>query len=598
MKRFFQFFLLSALLISAKAAIEDKNYIPPLLSIAKPLSNRIGYSICINPVEKLQHIPPAFLGVNTTFRNGANQNERQELYQNTIQLLRYPAGSGSNIYFFDGRLPSSTVVRDKKGEIAPFHPIDGTNSKMMTPHIFAQFKQNIAGEATVVVNYFYARYGKTPSGTRQHRVQQAADYAARFVRKMNIELGANIKYWEIGNECYGKWEYGYDVEGLGKVTGKEYGEDFRVFARTMKEVDPNIYVGAVIQPKEGDWNRGVLPEVQNCADFLIVHEYFTTVKEASLSNVLAAPATIGVDMENIKACIEKYTDKSKDHFLIAMTEFNVRGQHNCSMINGITLSQCIGEQIKHGYHFVSLWTSEWKWSTLEAESKGFLALKDPAQEDYSARPSYLPFYYWNRCMGNRLVKSITEHPDLKVYASTFTSGEIGAVVVNTSHKELYYEFNLPQTTKAYTAYWYDCYGASIDLNQNYKKFFINGYTSSTTGGGPVNLNLVPPYCSEIKKEESFFIRPYSMHYVVLKEKTGEGISATPAVAPQLNIHQRFSLEGLEGFKEIQLYSLKGKLMYATTHISSSIDFSNYPKGVYLLQLIYSDKKKCYKIIKN
>ena len=44
-------------------------------------------------------------------------------------------------------------------------------------------------------------------------LQTAASYAASFVRHMNQTLGANIKYWEVGNENYGPWQAGYIVNG-------------------------------------------------------------------------------------------------------------------------------------------------------------------------------------------------------------------------------------------------------------------------------------------------------------------------------------------------------------------------------------------------
>ena len=88
-----------------------------------------------------------------------------------------------------------------------------SSSNKLSASDFVTFKQNAIGEATVVINYGYARYGTTPSGIRQDRVSQAAAYAAAFVQELNINQGANIKYWEIGNETYGNWEAGYDVNG-------------------------------------------------------------------------------------------------------------------------------------------------------------------------------------------------------------------------------------------------------------------------------------------------------------------------------------------------------------------------------------------------
>ena len=218
---------------------------------------------------------PTHFGVNTTFRNGSDQHQRSSLYAGKATTLRFPAGSGSNLYFFDGEVPAVTApFVNQKGGVEQVVPISAFGRSNLTPDLYAEFVNMINGEGIVVVNYFYARYGVTASGTRADRVKQAADYAAAFVRKMNVELKANIKYWEIGNECYGKWEAGCEMaNSAGVLTGREYGEDFRVFAQAMKAVDPTIKVGVVVKDVDDAWNQTVLPEVKDHADFLVVHEY-------------------------------------------------------------------------------------------------------------------------------------------------------------------------------------------------------------------------------------------------------------------------------------------------------------------------------------
>ena len=246
---------------------KTRNYALSASTTAKSLSTG-GSSdaiISINTNNEIAKVLPTQFGVNTTFRNGSDQEDRTSLYTKSgMGSLRFPAGSGSNKYFFDETIPTEFQIE--------LTGINGVNQNYMTPAIFANFIASANSEATVVVNYFYARYGQTTEGTREARVQQAADYAAGFVRRMNVELGANIKNWEIGNECYGKWEEGWDVNGS-IVTGQEYGEDFCVFAEAMKAVDATIKVGVVVTREDDEWNSGVLPEVEDHADFLVVHNF-------------------------------------------------------------------------------------------------------------------------------------------------------------------------------------------------------------------------------------------------------------------------------------------------------------------------------------
>ena len=490
---------------------KSKTYQEPETVINRNLSasTNIDAHIIFQPDVIISKVLPTHFGVNTTFRNGNKQLERTNLYTNAgIGSMRYPAGSGSNIYYYDGNIPDDFRI--------DFNPINGTKSSHMTPELFVQFKQNTNSEATVVVNYFYARYGITPEGTREARVQQAAEYAAGFVKKLNVELKANIKYWEIGNECYGKWEEGYEIDGV-VTTGKEYGEDFCVFADAMKGIDPDIKIGAVVTREDDDWNSSLLPEIQDHADFLAVHNYFTTVKDATAENVLGSIPQIESVHTALLDCIEKYTEKPRNHFPVAMTEFNSRGPINCTMVNGIFITQVLAESIKNGYGMVDLWVSEWNWNETDQESKGFLAKNDPQQADYSPRQSYIPYQYFKSNFGDQMIASSSDNTNIKVYASNFSSGEVGLIIINTGDTEQAVKIDyMPFETNEVDAYWHEFYANTIEAGD--KKFYINGQTGTTTGGGPDNYQSIAPYKATLNPDNVFITKKYSVNFMVLKSK--------------------------------------------------------------------------------
>lgn len=492
---------------------KEKTYIVPSTYTKKELSSSANSdaNISFNTNTILNKVLPTHLGVNTTFRNGNDQMDRKDLYINAgIGSMRYPAGSGSNIYFYDGNAPAETRVE--------FNPIIGTKSSAgsMPPELFVQFKEAANSEATVVVNYFYARYGITTEGTREARVQQAADYAAGFVRRLNIELEANIKYWEIGNECYGAWEEGYEIDGV-VTTGREYGEDFCVFAEAMKAVDPGIKVGAVVTREDDDWNSGLLPEIQNHADFLVVHNYFTTVKEANAENILSSVPQVESVHSTLLNCVEKYTDKPRDHFPVAMTEFNSRGPLNCTMLNGLFVTQVLAEAIKCGYGMVDLWVSEWKWSESAQESKGFLAKADPQQADFTPRPSYMPYQYIHHSFGDKMIEASSTNEKIKVYASTFSSGEVGLIIINTDGNAQVVDIDLSTfNTEEADMYWHEMHANSINAGDH--QFYINGQTGTTTGGGPDNYASIAPFKAHLKDGKTFEAKKYSANFIVLKPK--------------------------------------------------------------------------------
>ncbi|TRX71763.1 sulfatase-like hydrolase/transferase [Carboxylicivirga sp. M1479] len=491
---------------------KEKHYITPSSYTNSTLPTTSGDArVTFNTNLVLNKVLPTHLGVNTTFRNGNTQLDRTQLYTNAgIGSMRYPAGSGSNIYFYDGNTPTETRVE--------FNPIDGTLSKhnSMPPEMFVQFKKNANSEATVVVNYFYARYGITTEGTREARVQQAADYAAGFVRRLNIELDAGIKYWEIGNECYGAWEEGYEIDGV-VTTGQEYGEDFCVFAEAMKAVDASIKVGAVVTREDDDWNSGLLPEVKDHADFLVVHNYFTSVKDATAENILASVPQVESVHTTLLDCIEKYTGKPRDYYPVAMTEFNSRGPMNCTMVNGLFVTQVLAEAIKNGYGMVDLWVSEWNWSESAQESKGFLAKADPQQADYTPRQSYMPYQYINSHFGDQMIEASSNNAHIKTYASTFSSGEVGLIIINTDANAHTVNIDLSTfATEEADMYWHELHANSLEAGDH--KFYINGETGTSTGGGPNNYASIAPFKAQLKSENTFEAKKYSVNFLVLKPK--------------------------------------------------------------------------------
>ena len=91
---------------------------------------------------------------------------------------------------------------------------------------------SVKAQAIVTINYAYARYGTGPDP-----VAAAAHLAADWVRYDN----GRTKYWEIGNEEYGNWEAGWEINAALNqdnqpqfITGALYGQHWNVFADSMR----------------------------------------------------------------------------------------------------------------------------------------------------------------------------------------------------------------------------------------------------------------------------------------------------------------------------------------------------------------------------
>ncbi len=478
-------------------SVVTKHFLFPVQIIQENLSTQTAVvTINIDTSQVTAPVLATQVGVNSNFRSKNSLVNRVGLYQN-FGAFRFPAGSGSDMYFWDGNIPSG------------LSGYSGTSSRFLDVDHFAQFKQATNGHATVVVNYAYARVDTINCATRQERVTQAAGYASGFVNKLNNDLQANVKYWEVGNECYGPWENGYDVNG-NIITGKEYGEDFCVFADSMKIADPNIKIGAVLSHDRFFWNKDVLREVENKADYLIFHHYLQNIETAQ--GTRNASEAVSNDILELLLYAKEYTSKPFGYYPVNMTEFNSQGYHTTTMANGLFIANLIATFIENRVNLATIWVNEW--TINNDETHGILSKGDPNQADYTARPSYTPFYYFPKFFGSKMVQAdVSGDTDIMAYASTFDDGQTGLLVMNFSDTAKPVQFNFAQSNNYDTALWYEIYADNID--QGNTKFYVNAQTSSTTGGGPEDLDLVEPYKADYTNVNTFLAKPYSLNFIVL-----------------------------------------------------------------------------------
>lgn len=535
--------------------------------------------LSLQPGDSLGAVLSTLFGTNTTFRNGptmATDGVRLPMYRKAqFNTFRYPAGSGSNKFFWDGNIPPDFRIND-------VNPIDGSRNNILDTDLYADFLDSTGAEGIIAVNYFYARYGQTASGTRQDRVQQAADYAAEWVRHMNITREANIKYWEIGNECYGRWETGWDVNGS-IVTGKEYGEDLRIFANAMKAVDTTIKIGAVLHHTDSVWNKGVLQEVYDAADFMIVHQYFTPVTENAF-DFLGNVGKVGEIADMVRNQVTRYTPKPADYFPITMTEFNCRGRHRITMANGIFTTQVLGELIKNQYSLASIWVSEWKHNdTDEKATSGIMAVEDPNQPDYSARPSYMPFYLYNQCFGDKMIGARVQGNDsIIAYASQFSSGEYGLVIVNQSASETQLSIDGVNWDQAF---WHELYADNINLGNT--RFYLNGEGPNTAGGGPLHFDQIPFYQNQYRQGHTFTTKAWSVNFLVLRSETSSPTGFEQMEKPRMQIYpnptdQTLHIETDIAVEQISVMDIKGRLLWEKEGSCEKVDVSDLKDGLYFL----------------
>ena len=544
--------------------------------------------ITVDTNNIFNRILPTHFGLNFPHFIGDNVLDEEDFLTHTSNLssfyYRIPGGSGSDRYFWDGNIPDA--IRSD-AQIALDDLLDATDFRI-GPDEYMSAIDELNSNAIVVVNAGYARYGIS-----ENNVQVAAGYAADFVRYLNVTLGKNIKYWEVGNELYGSWEAGHEVDG-NVITGSEYGDIFNVFVDSMKAADPSIKIGAVCYPIDESynyWTRGVLQKVENTADFLVIHDYFKrkpNPNNVTYEEMLNSVIEVQQDVSNMKEMVLNYTSKDADYFPIAMTEFNSKtGAREISMANALFITNVLAEQIKHGIQMSLLWNLE-NGLGQDGGDHGVLARNSPEVDDHTPRPTYYAYYLMQQYFGDKMIFSYCPDTSVISYSTTFSNDGISFILINTSNTSKVIEINSNYNKSDY--YWHELYAN----NETDKKIYINGQTSENIEGGPMNYFEIASYHRPYENNSKFELKPYSITFV---SNINMNTSSSVYNDVNLKIYPNPSSEIINiigGYSQYVIRSIDGNTILRDS--KASINTSSLSKGIYFISFKLLDQIITKKII--
>jgi hypothetical protein len=568
--------------------------IPSLTALSPQVNINPTVGINVNTSNEIADILPTHFGTNLTHFLGESSLAEQDFMDNLDNLgdvfFRYPGGNGSNQFFWDGNIPSS-ILND--AAITVNDLIDGSGWRI-SPDDFTNVLAQTNSNGIIAVNASYARYGTDPNS-----IEVAAGYAADFVRHMNNDLNANIKYWEVGNENYGSWQAGYEVNG-NQIDGTDYGSIFNVFVDSMKAADPTIKIGAVIFPQDNNynnWTRKVLQEVENSADFLIIHDYFkrkNNPNNVTYSEMMIAVSEVEEDVGNVNNMVTSYTSKPYGYFPIAMTEFNSKtGEREIAMANGIFIARVLAEQIKNQMGMSLIWSFQNGLDNYGGDH-GITARNSTVVPKNTPRPVYHIYRYMNQFFGDKMTWSYSNDTSINSYVTKFSNGDLGMLLINHTGNAEIVEFDFGTASLKDNFYWYEVNA----LDETDKKVFINGQTSSLAEGGPESYTQVPAHTREVGGNTKFEIKPFSITFIANADNSSSvGINSKPDVFIQFNnpFQDQLSFLGELVPERVTILDVNGTPVL--TSALKTIDTSQLFPGVYFLVVETEGTQVVYKSIK-
>lgn len=494
----------------------SKNFTVPAYQ-AGTVPSSAAVTVNIDASTVVTKVPPTLFANNANLWMG-NFTEASLLTHLTNfqpQIIRFPGGSISDVFFWNAQKnvkpadAPDTLVNDQGVKSAAGYWY-GKNTEAWTTSVdnYYNMLQQTGNKGMITINYAYARYG-----TSANPVATAAHLAADWVRYDN----GRTKYWEIGNETAGTWEAGYRIDVSKNkdgqpelVTGDLYGKHVKVFVDSMrkaaKEIGKTIYIGAQLvehTPQSWEptatktWNPTVLPQVNNTADFFIVHNYYTDYQtNANATTILntAAPVTKSI-LDYVTQSVSSAGATMKP---IALTEWNIQSEGSMQMVSnvaGIHATMVLGELLKNKYGYAGRWDLANGWNN--GNDMGLFSSGDePGVQKWNPRPVFYYLYFFQKVLGDRVINStVTGNNDILGYATTFSSGQIGLALVNTSTNSANVQMSFKNFNAGNRFYWYTLTGGT-DNGEFSRKVVVNGASTSGVAGGPDNYATLKPYAAE------------------------------------------------------------------------------------------------------
>lgn len=492
--------------------------------------------INVNFSKRITKVSKYVYGNNANCYTGWMQNDAalmQNINKLNMGVMRIPGGSISDAYFWNrkGVYENYAIksydppLTDIPATVEPWigKRVQDFESWSMGIDQYYQMMQSTGTTGIVTVNYGYARYG-----TSSNPVAQAAHLAADWVRTDN----GRSKFWEIGNEVSGSWEPGYEIDqSLNKdgqpkrITGDLYGKHALVFIDSMRQaarqIGKEIYIGVVcdqvINNDMPNWNKDLIANVGGKADFYIIHSYFTPYKQNSAPDViLNSTSQIAVFKSYVQTELIMQGKSLAPVFLTEWNIFTEGSKQMVSFINGMHASLVLGELIKNKYEMASRWDLANGWS--EGNDHGLFSTGDePGVAKYAPRPAFYYLYYFQKYFGDMMVESTTTSSNLVAYASQFSSGEAGIVLINKNNFEQVAELTLKNFKPGNRYYTYTLTGGT-DNGSFSRKVYVNGITTASVAGGPENYESIKARSSVINGKIKLNMPKYSVVHLVVEKK--------------------------------------------------------------------------------
>jgi Secretion system C-terminal sorting domain len=581
----------------------------------------VHFSDVITPVSKYLFGNNANIWMTQMVDQPALMNNITKLKPN---IIRFPGGSLSGVYFWNAQKnqpPADAPAQIWDGSTSTFKDAGywyGKNTEGWTLSVenYYLMLQQTGNTGMITTNYDYARYSSA-----KDPVASAAHHAAEWVRYDN----GRTKFWEVGNESNGTWQPAFRINQAANqdgqppvMSGELYGKHFKVFADSMRkaatEIGKTIYIGAQLLEKvpeswqndtDKNWNTGVFQATGNSPDYYIIHSYYTPYHtNANAAEILSTASTVTQNMMTYLHQGMAAAGVSKKP--IALTEYNIfstGSKQQASFINGMHTTIVLAELIKNKYGMAARWDLANGWEN--GNDHGMFSQGDDGTAKWTPRATFYYMHYFQKYFGDQMVNtSLNGSAEVLAYASRFSSGESGIVLVNKGTTEQVANIAIENFGFGDNYYIYALTGGA-DNGEFSLKVSVNGNQPSQAIGGPSYFESIPAWAIPIQGGIKVRLQPRSVQFVVVEAGDNVITSSHGESADLMEIYPNpvngnFSLQVpvLEESR-LSILDLSGREIFVKTvyPIENKVSLeSRLPAGIYVVRVKGKSKTSFGKIL--
>lgn len=251
-----------------------------------------------------------------------------------LGLVRFPGGSESDAYHW----ANGGTLCDNQGDVDPHATFDNLMTKIAAPDRL---------DVAVTLNY-----GSNPACNGGGDPNEAGGWVTYAKSK-----GYNVRYWTLGNEDYGSWEYDLHATAHDPQT---YADAFRTgYYPAVKAANAQAKIGVVgdfDQYYSQTWNDAVFKNA-GPFDFVEIHYYPEYQKDNDAYLLGAAVDQFVQELNALRT--EMTADGVSTSVPVYLGEFNndsaQEGKQSVSIVNGLFLGQMVNTAIAAGIPMATWW---------------------------------------------------------------------------------------------------------------------------------------------------------------------------------------------------------------------------------------------------